>query len=232
MKGSIAAVAALAVLAGCTATGEVRDPAVRRLTWFSYVSGDDMQCETGLERLRLVQNAIWDEDVRVIDVVETPGAGYAVRELRFRNPDWSEVSVDLANPSLPWRGEEKTGTWSAAEMQRVSGAVAADGGYARLDKPVELEGQGFFWTLAACKDGAKAFHAWAYPSEAYAKLGFPAVVAPLTPSREPFAQAHPKVEDYPNQNRKALRDFGLKAEADGVSGRFGLAAPPLNRFLP
>lgn len=232
MKGLIAGIAALATLAGCTATGDVRDPAVRRLTWFSYVSGDDMQCGTGVERLRLVHNAIWDEDVRVVDVVETPGAGYAVTELRFRDPNWAEVTIDLSNPSLPWRGETRTVTWSAAEMAKVRSAVAADGGFARLEAPVELDGQGFFWTVAACTDGARRFHAWAYPGAAYEALGFPKVLAPLTPSGEAFVAAHPIVHPYPDQNPETPRDFRLKAEADGVSGRLGLPRPPGNRFLP
>ncbi len=232
MKAMIAALAALATLGGCTAIGDVRDPAVRRLTWFSYVSGDDMQCETGLDRVRLIHNAIWDEDVRVVEAVETPGSGYRVTELRLRAPNWAAVAIDPAAPELPWRGEQRTGTWGAAEMARLDSALAADGAFAPLARPVELEGQGFFWTGTGCRNGARWFHAWAYPGAAYDALRFPAVLAPLTPSGEAFAPAHPVVQAYPNQNPEAPRDFRMKAEADGVAGRLDLPHPPLGRFLP
>lgn len=232
MRGTIAAIAALAVLGGCAATGDVRDPAVRRLTWFSYVSGDDMQCETGLDRVRLVHNAIWDEDVRVIDAVETPGAGVSVTELRFRDPNWAEVLIDPAKPALPWRGEERSATWTPEQTVRLDAALAADGAFTRLAEAVELDGQGFFWTGAGCRGGKKWFHAWAYPGAAYAALGFPAVLAPLTPSGEAFVAAHPVVEAYPADDRNASREFRFKAEADGVANRPTLPRPPLNRFLP
>ncbi len=232
MRKGFLGLAALAALMGCTATGDVRDPAVRRLTWFSYVSGDDMQCELGLARLRLIHNAVWGENVRAIDVTETPGVGYAVREVRYAEPNWSEIEIGPGAKDWPWRGKTTERTWSAAEYAKVEAALAADGAFAPLAAPVALESRGFFWTAAGCKDGKRWFHAWAYPGAAYAALGFPAVLAPLSPSGEAFAAAHPDDRTYPEQTPKSVDDFVMKATANGVDGRLGLPRPPGNRFLP
>lgn len=226
-----AGLAALLV-AGCAPTGDVQDPAVRRLTWFSYISGDDMQCETGIDRIRLVHNAIWDEDVRVVEATEVPGAGVDVKENLLLRIDWTDIRLDLEAPRAPWRGDVREGRWTDAQYASVVEALKADGAFEPLAQPVTLAGQGFFWTGAGCVAGQRWFHAWAYPSAAYETLAFPKVVAGLVPSGKAFAQAHPIDQSYPEQNRDASRGFEMTATATGVSGRLQMPRPPLNRFLP
>lgn len=227
------AAAVLAVVGtGCAPTGNVEDPAVRRLTWFSYISGDDMQCETGPDRIRLVHNAIWDEDVRVIEATEVPGADAKVAETLLLRIDWTDIRIDPEAPQGPWRGKVHEGGWSKAQYASVVDALNADGAFQPLAQPVTLNGQGFFWTGAGCMGGKRWFHAWAYPSAAYDALAFPKVVGGLVPSGTAFAVAHPVEQSYPEQNRKAARDFEMIATSTGISGRLGLPRPPLNRFLP
>ncbi len=218
--------------AGCAPTGDVQDPAVRRLTWFSYISGDDMQCETGIDRMRLVQNAIWDEDVRVVEATEVPGADAEVRENRLLRLDLTDIRIDMDAPRAPWRGDVREGRWTKAQYGAVVDALKADGAFAPLDRSVTLKGQGFFWTGTGCVGGKRWFHAWAYPSAAYDALTFPKVLAALVPSGQAFAVAHPVEQSYPEQNRKASRDFEMTATSTGISGRLDLPRPPLNRFLP
>jgi len=227
---------AAAVLAlvgtGCTPTGDVQDPAVRRLTWFSYLSGDDMQCETGIDRVRLVHNAIWDEDVRVIEATEVPGAGYKVKENLLLRIDWTDIRFDPEAPRAPWRGDVREGEWSQAQYATLMDALKADDAFVPLAQPLALKGQGFFWTGVGCANGKRWFHAWSYPSTAYEALTFPKVLEGLVPSGTAFASAHPEDKSYPDQNPKHPRDFEMTATSTGISGRLGLARPPLNRFLP
>ncbi len=223
-----------ALLAGCAATGEVEDPAVRRLTWFSFLSGDDLRdaCVPGQDSLRLVYNAIWDEDVRVIEAKGPAKGAMTVREQVFLRIDWSNLSIDLANPRAPWRGEVVEGAWTAEQAAGVTAALRADQAYAPLERPVQLAGQGFFWTGAGCRDGHGWFHAWGYPSAEFDALVFPDVVRRLLPSKGVFAEAYDVTPAYPTQNPRDNRRFFLKADAQGISGRLDLPPPPASRFLP
>ncbi len=232
LRGVGAAVLLAAIGTACAPTGDVQDPAVRRLTWFSYISGDDMQCETGIDRMRLVHNAIWDEDVRVVEATEVPGADAKVSENLLLRIDWTDIRIDPEALRAPWRGEVREGAWSKAQYAAVVDALKVDGAFTPLAQPLALKGQGFFWTGAGCVDGKRWFHAWAYPSAAYDALTFPKVLEGLVPSGKAFAVAHPIDQPYPEQNPKASRDFTMNATSTGISGRLGLPRPPLNRFLP
>jgi len=233
-RAARAAVAALALLSGCTATGDVSDPAVRRLTWFSFLSGDDLHaaCAPGETALRLVHNAVWDEDVRVIEASGPAAGPMAVNEQLFLRIDWSDVSLGGEEGLLPWRGQRFAAQWTAPQARAVTDALAADGAFAPMDAPLRLAGQGFFWTGTGCLDGKPWFHAWAAPSAAYDGLRFPAAVAPLLTSGRAFAVPRPEEETYPKRSQHEDRSFFLTATAEGVAGRMTLPPPPLSRFLP
>jgi hypothetical protein len=222
------------LLAGCAATGEVDDPVVRRVTWFSFLSGDDLRaaCVSGRTDLRLVHNAIWDEDVRVIEAKSDGQGGMAVREQLFLRVDWSSLSIDLSNPRAPWHGETVGGAWTATQAAGVVAALEADRAFVPLEKPLQLAGQGFFWTGAGCRDGRFWFHAWGYPSAEYEALVFPNVVQRLLPSKGVFAEAYDVTPAYPDRRPHQDRSFFLTAEAGGIAGRLDLPAPPVSGFLP
>ncbi len=225
---------ALPLLSGCAATGDVEDPVVRRATWFSFLSGDDLRaaCAPGRTSLRLVHNAIWDEDVRVVEAKDDGKGGMAVREQLFLRIDWSNLKVDLDKPRAPWNGEAVEGAWTAEQVAGVAAALEADRAFAPLEKPIQLSGQGFFWTGAGCRDGQFWFHAWGYPSAEYEALVFPDVVQRLLPSKGVFAEAYAATPAYPSQRPRDNRGFFLTADAEGIAGRLDLSSPPVSRFLP
>ncbi|MBN2752847.1 MAG: hypothetical protein JXQ84_09085 [Rhodospirillaceae bacterium] len=222
------------VLTGCASSGDVSDPVVRRLTWFSFLSGDDLRssCAPGMTSLRLVHNAVWDEDVRVIEARRGADGATQAREQLFLRIDWSNVTIGGDAGPLPWRGETFETRWTVEQTAAIIAALGADGAFTPLPAPLQLEGQGFFWTGTGCLNGKPWFHAWAYPSSAYDGLRFPAVLASLLPSGRAFAVAHSVDEAYPNWSRRGDRTFFLTVTADGVSGRPNLPTPPLSRFLP
>lgn len=233
-RAAVTALAAGVLLSACTATGDVSDPAVRRLTWFSFLSGDDLHaaCAPGTTSLRLVHNAVWDEDVRVIEATGPTGGAMTVSEQLYLGIDWTHATIAGEAGLLPWRGERFAAQWTAEQAKAVTAALAADGAFTPLSAPLRLTGQGFFWTGAGCVDGKPWFHAWAAPGAAYDALTFPAAVAPLLTSGRAFAAPRPAEETYPEQNRKQSRAFFFTVAADGVSGRANLPPPPFSRFLP
>lgn len=228
---------ALLALSGCASTGDVSDPAVRRLTWFSYLSGDDMHaaCGDGETRLRLVHNAVFDEEVRVIEAHGRADGGFTVKEQDFGRPEIGTISFDplTGKGNWPWRGETFEGRWTAGEAQALVAALTADGATRPLDAPVSLKGQGFFWTAAGCLDGRAWFHAWAYPSAEYAALKFPAAAASMLPSQRPLVAAHPTDPAYPKERKNGVeRDFLLTATRDGIAGRLDMPSPPVSQVFP
>jgi hypothetical protein len=80
MKVMFAAAFGLALVTVSTASAQrpdrnVEQPVVRSFNWFSYVGGDDIRsaCQPGgRNRVRLVYNGLWDEQVRVYDVFLQP----------------------------------------------------------------------------------------------------------------------------------------------------------------
>jgi len=234
IRATRAAFAALALLCGCTATGRVDDPVVRRLTWFSFLSGDDLHaaCTPGRTALRLVHNAVWNEDVRVIEASGPAHGPMTVQERLFLRIDWSDITIGGKEGLLPWHGRGFSSAWTADEAAAVTAALSADGAFSPLATPVRLAGQGFFWTGTGCLDGKPWFHTWAAPSAAYDGLRFPVAVAPLLPSGRAFAQPRPDAETYPDYDPKKDDTFFLTATADGIAGRAGLPPPPFSWVLP
>src|SRR5260370_39356006 len=80
MRTIFAAAFSLAFAVAPTASAQrpdrnVEQPIVRTFNWFSYVGGDDIRSACvpgGRNRVRLVYNALWEEQVRVYDVFLQP----------------------------------------------------------------------------------------------------------------------------------------------------------------
>src|SRR5437762_456402 len=79
MKWAFATIFGLALAASPAfaqrADRKVEQPIVRSFNWFSYVGGDDIRAacgKDGRDRLRLVYNAIYDEQVRTYEIFLQP----------------------------------------------------------------------------------------------------------------------------------------------------------------
>ena len=87
---------------------EIDQPLTRSLNWFAYVGGNDIReaCGPGgRSRMRLVYNALWDEQVRIYDVFLQPDgtAGLATRVLANQGTVTNVIIGSLNDVTAPWR---------------------------------------------------------------------------------------------------------------------------------
>ncbi len=217
---------AVGILAGCSSTGSVDNPVVRRLSWFSFISGDDLRdaCQVGETNIRLTNNANYREDVRVLAIHRDGQGQWQLDEDVMQAVNWANIVLDPNKLHLPWQPEKFSAKLTDEQADAVVQALTQDQAFVPLVGRVPLNSRSYFWTGAGCMNGQPWFHAWAYPSAAYANLTFPAVLEELQPSGRPFAPAQVE-DDYPSDDRNYREFFVTYATAEGVAGRGGLSMP-------
>src|ERR1700751_6126832 len=75
---SIFMIGVTAGLAACSYRGDIDNPVVRKVSWFSYLDGTDIRaaCTEGAQdRYRLVYNVRYEEQLRSYEVVADGGGG-------------------------------------------------------------------------------------------------------------------------------------------------------------
>jgi len=203
-------------LAACVSRGDISDPISRKVTWFSFLNGDDIraQCAPGApERIRLVHNADYMERVRVYEViVPTPGpmappSGSWVLQTRVLGPTPARLIVDPADLGVtlaPLGGVVVTRVIGPSDASRVRDALWADGFDGTPPAVDRLQSHRFWWLAVGCVDGAARFQAWAEDSSpaAYAALRFPAILQALDGTGIPLRRP----TDVPDGGNPAIYD--------------------------
>lgn len=231
-----APVVILLALAGCTAFGPTDNPVARKLTWFSYLNGDDLRVSCGkggADRYRMVFNADYNRHVRTYDIVGDPTeAGGARIEARVIE------ATDLArltplDPLSAARGRTATVQLSAGQFAGFIGRLRDSGAFDAPPDGLRLSSNGIYWLINGCRDGQWFFSAHPYPSGRFTDIGF------LEPLRELDATGIPlPVLPAPEDAPRGLPPAGERAEggvffeiqvADG-----GLVGPtqPFGGWLP
>lgn len=202
-------------LGACTSTGDISNPVVRKVTWFSFLNGYDIRttCQPGApDHLRLVHNANYSRRVRVHELVAVnpalPGgapSGAMRLMTRVIGDTTTEWLVEFGDPSslfAPWAGQVSRVTLGPADVAAVRTAVARDGLGQPAPAGTELFSQDYWWLAVGCLDGRMRFQVWAHPDRGYDGLTFPALLQardgtgiPLrTPADEPV-YANPAIMD-------------------------------------
>jgi hypothetical protein len=158
----------------------------RVVTWFGYADGADIRrgCTPGsADRLRLIYNAVFREQVRSYDIVREPGAGQAAVETRVY-PDQGfqfsgAITIDPANIGANFQPVLVQGALSADELRGLLQALDQDGFAAPAPAGKELNSWDFFWIAAGCVNGQFRYHAWTRTDQGFAALRFPGVVQRL-----------------------------------------------------
>jgi hypothetical protein len=167
---------AAALLAGCTYRGTIDQPITIKLTWYSYLAGEDIRqtcVDSALPRYRLIYNGHYDEQIRSYEVVakDDDGAHFTARVLGpmrafavIRDP------LDLQDP---WR-------WTVSEARLGPEGFAAfvsvleDSGLWRpFGATMNLLSTEFYWVASGCRDGQFVFNAWRFGTPRYGALAFP-----------------------------------------------------------
>ena len=174
--------AAAGLVLGCASQGPTDNPLARKFSWFSYLEGGDIRAACGpnaSNSYRLVYNGVFTEQVRTYDL----GADNRLSVGVIEAADVSQFNVSTFGGLLnPWRAKAAIRNLSDDEAARITAALERDGAFGPPAVGTELSSKGFFWTIAACHEGAYHFTALAWPSPAWESMTFDGVVFDLDPS--------------------------------------------------
>lgn len=213
-------------LTACAAPGAVQDPVGRKLSWFSYLNGDDLRasCREGeLDRFRMVFNADYNEHVRTYDIVGD-GKGGAVMEARvIAAPDLSRVN--LADPVAAWRGRIEQTRLTPGQFAALVLSLYESGAFDSGPGGLRLSSSGFYWLAGGCRGGQWFFAAYPYPSDRFANVRFEAPLRALDPTGVAFPTLPPPGSILPAmpQTRQDRDDDGVFFELTTSAG--GLVGP-------
>lgn len=164
------------LLGACAYTGGIDQPVTIKVTWFSYLNGDDIRaaCKPGSQDwYRLVYNGNYDEQIRSYEVVggDAGGAYYKARVINGGGLDLTRLSLtDLQSPGR-WTTSQD---WlNDGQLSTLQEALGASGAFSPAPAGLRLPSEQFYWISGACRDGVFYFHAWLYPSPGFANLRFP-----------------------------------------------------------
>jgi hypothetical protein len=219
--------AALAV-SGCAYRGGLDEPIARKLSWFSYLSGDDIRTSCGpgsLDRYRLVYNADYEKQVRTYDAT-ADGSGGAWLAVRVSRPfDFSRLS--FSDIEGPWRWQRADAAAAPAAFEDLRRRLSESGFAAGAPVGLTLYSVGFWWTAAGCEDGQFHFTAWAHPDAGFAQLQFPELLFALDqtgiPVNPPHAVFGDKLQERGRPEERSEQRFALTVREDGI----GRLLPPL-----
>lgn len=222
MRMAFAVILAMTLCPAATAWAQradrsVEEPIVRTFHWFSYVGGDDIRqaCTVGgRNRLRLVYNGIWDEQVRTYEIFLQPDgtAGMTVGVLQNQGS-----GGDVSN-LLIGRGVDATGPWKMRKGQRLLtveetrelvGLLEASSAFGPPRDGLRLPDNDFWWAVASCRNGVWGFQAYHYPTDGFAQAKFIAQLFAL--DNVPIAVNRPRklepAELRRNPNAPSIRAF-------------------------
>jgi hypothetical protein len=161
-------------------TSSVDQPIVRSVNWFSYVASDDIRaaCQPdGRNRLRLVYNAIWEEQVRTYEIFLQPDgtAGLTVGVLAGQGVATDVSSLffrEASDVTNPWRMKRSERLLNTAETSELIGLLQASVAFGPPRDGLRLSDNDFWWTVASCRKGVWGFQAYHHPTDGFANVKF------------------------------------------------------------
>lgn len=162
------------------ADSRVDPPIVRSFNWFDYVAAGEIRercTPDGRDRLRLVYNALWDEQVRTYEVFLQPdgtaGLNIGVLADQGRGADVSNLLIGQARDvTEPWRMKRGQRLLTVEETSELVGLLQASNAFGPPSDGMRLPDNDFWWTVASCRKGQWGFQAYHYPTDGFAKVKF------------------------------------------------------------
>ncbi len=182
MRSLSAMVFTLVFAASATAHAQRADrnvdqPVVRSLSWFGYVGGDDIRaaCQPGgRNRIRLIYNGLWEEQVRAYDIFLQPD-GTAGLNTGVLADQGNVASLSVSNGldlTNPWAMKKGQRLLNPGETSELMGALQASAAFGPPRDGLRLPDNDFWWTVASCRDGVWGFQAYHYPTDGFANVRF------------------------------------------------------------
>jgi hypothetical protein len=155
----------------------VDQPIVRSFNWFNFVAGDDIHaaCKPGgRNRIRLVYNAIWEEQVRTYEVFLQPDdtAGLNMGVLADQGVLTNVIINQGADVTSPWRMRRGQRLLNASETRELVNSLEASAAFGPPRDGLRLPDNDFWWTVASCRSGTWGFQAYHYPTDGFANVRF------------------------------------------------------------
>lgn len=164
------------LIMACTYRGG-DDPVTRKLTWFSYLNGDDLraECVQGApERYRFVYNGVYVEQVRMYEVSARVPAQTGQLNIRAIGPT-RLGSVSIGRPAdllSPWQGKTASAILAPEDLAALRQATRESGVFDATPRGLQLRSEDFYWIVAACVDGRFTFNAYRWPSPRFEAARF------------------------------------------------------------
>lgn len=163
------------VLAGCSSFGPTDNLVASKLTWISYLNGDDLRaaCTKGgtTDRYRLVFNADYNKHVRTYDVVGNSSTGGAVVEARVLEAT-DLARIDLNDPTAVARGPVDRVQLTPRQFAIFVMKLYESGAFNPAPSGMRLPSNGVYWLVNGCRRGNWFFNAYPYPTDRFADIRF------------------------------------------------------------
>ena len=217
------------LLAACAYRGAGDVAITQKLTWFSYLNGDDIRaaCQPGQPlRYRIVYNADYEQQIRSYELTTEAGGGGLLESrvqigsgLQLSELDFSEIAG--------WGGWRRADSRISPDaLQGLGQSLVDSGAFGPPPEGLRLYSDQYYWVSTLCHDGVFYFNAWLYPSPRYAALTFPerffdqdATGLPVAP---PKAVGPEKRLKRAPQGTKPNFIFEMRVGKDGFTGLSGL----------
>lgn len=160
---------------------EIEAPIGRSFYWFRFIGGADIRdaCAAGApDRMRIVYNAVWGEQVRIYD--------FAGPRLTSRVLTDMTVGLGLEISSAgdllgPWRARKAERVLNAAELLQLDRALSTSGGYGPPAIRRDLRSDEFWWSVASCRNGRWGYAAYNFQTDGFARVAFAESLFALDP---------------------------------------------------
>ena len=184
MKIAAAAAFAAVLAALSTASAQqrleraVEQPILKRsLNWFGYVGGDDITeaCKPGgRDRMRIVYNALWEEQVRTYEIVLQPDgtAGITFGVLADQGQVASLAIGGASDLTNPWKMRKAQRLLNASETAELASLLEASAAFGPARDGLRLPDNDFWWTVVSCRKGIWGFQAYHHPTDGFANVKF------------------------------------------------------------
>ncbi len=219
----------LAFLTGCAYEGNIDTPPTIKLTWFSYLEGQDIREQCGpdsLVRYRLVYNADYNKQLRSYEVT-ADGAGGAYLVSRAQTGRGIDLTKFSLSDPLAMGGEWKRSQLriTAEDLASLNNDLTASGAFEPAPVGLRLYSNEYYWVSSLCKDGQFYFNAWLYPSDRYNKIVFLEFFRQYDETGVAFAppkEVGPEGRFSASHANSTQMVFQVRVEQNGLEGVAGL----------
>ncbi|MCF8482670.1 MAG: hypothetical protein K9H25_19785 [Rhodospirillum sp.] len=207
-------------LGACASSGDIDNPAERRLSWYSHLNGDDIRaaCQPGApDHLRAIFNGVYSEEVRLYEI-RTLGEDRSLSSRVIGPADLTTLAKVGGLSSLfdPWRGTSRVHALDGEGWASLREALKADGLGEAPPEGLEVRSDRFYWVVVGCLDGAMVFNAWADPSDRFAALTFDDVLVALDKPENPLPRYEKAMRGSLEAQRRQDFLFRLRVGPKGL----------------